>query len=98
VLRGSRSRWPRGCAIAGLDVILHCGGGSFKTQFKRADASGAEFAAVVLGEDEVRAGQATVKWLREPAGAPGEGRQQRVALEALGSVITDALVAGDDAI
>ena len=35
---------------------------------------------------------------REPAGAPGEGRQQRVALEALGSVITDALVAGDDAI
>ncbi|MBP7659048.1 MAG: histidine--tRNA ligase [Burkholderiaceae bacterium] len=82
---------------AGLDVILHGGGGGFKAQFKRADASGA-FAAVVLGEDEVRAGQATVKWLREPAGAPGEGRQQRVALEALGSVITDALVAGDDTI
>ncbi len=80
---------------AGLDVILHGGGGGFKSQFKRADASGA-FAAVVLGEDEVRAGQATVKWLREAAAAPGEGRQQRVALEALGSVITDALVAGDD--
>ena len=80
---------------AGLDVILHGGGGGFKAQFKRADASGA-FAAVVLGEDEVRAGQATVKWLREAAAAPAEGRQQRVALDALGTVITDALVAGDD--
>ena len=80
---------------AGLDVILHGGGGGFKSQFKRADASGA-FAAVVLGEDEVRAGQATVKWLREAAAAPAEGRQQRVALDALGTVITDALVAGDD--
>ena len=80
---------------AGLDVILHGGGGGFKSQFKRADASGA-FAAVVLGEDEVRAGQATVKWLREAAAAPGEGRQQRVDLDALAAVITDALVAGDD--
>ncbi len=80
---------------AGLDVILHGGGGGFKSQFKRADASGA-FAAVVLGEDEVRAGQATVKWLREAAAAPGEGRQQRVDLDALAAVITDALVAGDE--
>src|SRR5690606_4491027 len=37
---------------AGLDVILHCGGGSFKSQFRRADASGAQF-ALILGVDEL---------------------------------------------
>jgi histidyl-tRNA synthetase len=82
---------------AGLDVILHAGGGGFKAQFKRADASGA-FVAVVLGEDEAARGEATVKWLREASAAPGEGRQQSVALEALAQTIIDALVAdGDDA-
>ena len=50
----------------GLDVLLHCGGGSFKSQFRRADASGAAY-AVVLGEDELKQGQATVKDLRDPA-------------------------------
>ena len=80
---------------AGLDVVLHCGGGGFKAQFKRADASGA-FAAVVLGEDELNAGQATVKWLRESSAAPGESRQQRVSLDALANTIVDALVSGED--
>ncbi len=79
----------------GLDVVLHAGGGGFKSQFKRADASGA-FAAVVLGEEEVKTGQATIKWLREASAAPGEGRQQRVALDALSHTIVDALVSGED--
>lgn len=48
----------------GLDVIVHCGAGQFKAQFKRADASGASY-AVVIGEEELRAGQATVKALRD---------------------------------
>lgn len=77
----------------GVDVLAHCGGGSFKSQFKRADASGAVF-AVVLGEDEVARGAATVKWLR--AGAqPGESRQQSVDQAQLGDFIVDALVADD---
>ena len=50
------------------------------------------------GEDEAARGEATVKWLREASAAPGEGRQQSVALEALAQTIIDALVAdGDDA-
>ena len=52
---------------AGLDVVLHCaasnGGGSFKTQMKKADASGAAF-AVILGEDEVAQHVASVKAMR----------------------------------
>jgi histidyl-tRNA synthetase len=49
---------------AGLSVVLHCGGGSFKSQMRRADASGAAF-AVIVGEAEVAAGQVVVKPLRE---------------------------------
>jgi len=48
---------------AGLTVILHCGGGSFKSQMKKADASGARF-AVILGDDEAQSGVLSVKPLR----------------------------------
>jgi histidyl-tRNA synthetase len=44
-------------------VQINLGGGSFKTQFKRADKSGAEF-ALVLGDDEVARGAVAVKALR----------------------------------
>lgn len=47
-----------------LALAVNCGGGSFKSQFKKADRSGAAI-ALVLGEDEVRAGQVTLKYLRE---------------------------------
>ena len=49
---------------AGLKVVLHCGGGSFKAQMRRADASGAAF-AVIVGEAEAAAGQVAVKPLRQ---------------------------------
>jgi histidyl-tRNA synthetase len=61
---------------AGLDVILHGGGGSFKTQMKKADASFARY-AVLIGDDEVTADQVTVKPLRE---ADQQREQQRMAL------------------
>ncbi|MBT9613104.1 MAG: histidine--tRNA ligase [Burkholderiales bacterium] len=48
---------------AGLSVVLHCGGGSFKSQMKKADASSARF-AVIIGEDEVEAGVVSLKSLR----------------------------------
>ena len=79
---------------AGLDVVLNCGGGSFKAQFKRADASGA-FAAVVLGEDELASGEATIKWLRGGGGESGAGQQQRVAMSALADAVVEAMVADD---
>ncbi|MGA0032922.1 MAG: histidine--tRNA ligase [Burkholderiales bacterium] len=58
---------------AGLAVILHCGSGSFKSQMKKADGSGARF-AVIIGDDEAQAGMLTVKPLR------AEREQVRVSL------------------
>jgi histidyl-tRNA synthetase len=49
---------------AGHSVVLHAGGGSFKSQMKKADASGA-WAALIVGEDEVKAQEVTVKALRK---------------------------------
>ncbi|MDH5479569.1 MAG: histidine--tRNA ligase [Nitrosomonas sp.] len=48
----------------GFKAILHCGGGSFKSQMKKADASGARY-ALIIGDDEVLAQQVTIKPLRE---------------------------------
>ncbi|MBS1235972.1 MAG: histidyl-tRNA synthetase, partial [Proteobacteria bacterium] len=48
---------------AGLRVELHCGGGSLKSQLKRADRSGARY-ALLLGESELAAAQVGVKNLR----------------------------------
>jgi histidyl-tRNA synthetase len=48
----------------GLKVILHCGDGGFKSQMKKADASGARF-AVIIGDDEANATEISIKPLRE---------------------------------
>jgi histidyl-tRNA synthetase len=53
-------------AVPGLRLQVNCGGGSFKSQFKRADRSGAAF-ALVLGEDEVAQQSVVVKPLRSTA-------------------------------
>ena len=63
-----------------LRLQTHCGGGSFKSQMKKADKSNAEF-ALIIGEDEAAAGQVTVKYLRS------EAPQQTVALEALPALL-----------
>jgi len=68
----------------GFAVLTHCGGGSFKSQMKKADASGAQL-AVVIGDDEAAAGEVGLKPLRGPGG------QQRVALEVLGDVVAECL-------
>ena len=60
---------------AGLTVVLGAGG-SFKSQMKKADASGARH-AVILGEDELARGEYTLKSLRTDAG------QESLALPAL---------------
>jgi histidyl-tRNA synthetase len=52
-----RDAWPD------LALQVNLGGGSFKTQFKRADKSGAEF-AILLGDDEAARGVVAVKALR----------------------------------
>ncbi|MFZ5547517.1 MAG: histidine--tRNA ligase [Pseudomonadota bacterium] len=50
----------------GVAVQMHAGGGNFKAQFKKADASGARF-ALVFGGDELARGAVAVKALRDPA-------------------------------
>jgi histidyl-tRNA synthetase len=64
-----------------LRLLCHCGGGSFKSQFKKADRSGARY-AVVLGEGELARGVAGIKPLRE------EGAQVEVALDSLADFLT----------
>ena len=48
----------------GLSVLSNCGGGSFKSQMKKADKSGAML-ALILGENEIAENTVTVKFLRE---------------------------------
>src|SRR5262249_20733198 len=48
---------------AGHAVVMHAGGGSFKSQMKKADASGA-WLALIVGEDEMKSAQVSVKNLR----------------------------------
>lgn len=55
-----------------LRLMVHHGGGNFKSQFKKADKSGARF-ALVLGDDEVAKQQIGIKFLRE------ESEQLRLA-------------------
>ena len=50
-------------ALPGLRVLSNCGNGSFKSQFKRADKSGAAY-ALVMGDDEVQQGAVLLKPLR----------------------------------
>jgi histidyl-tRNA synthetase len=50
-------------ALAGVRVAVHLGGGSFKSQLKRADRSGAEL-AVIIGDDEAGRQSAAIKPLR----------------------------------
>ena len=59
----------------GLRVLLHCGGGSFKSQMKKADGSAA--ACAIIGDDEVAANAVTLKPLR------GGGEQLRVGVDEL---------------
>ena len=81
---------------AGLDVILHASpegrNGSFKSQFKRADASGAAY-AVIIGDDEVASGVAQIKPLR---GDPSADAQQTVPSDQLVDRLIDAMVANND--
>lgn len=53
-------------ALPTLKLQLNCGGGSFKSQFKKADKSGAAF-AIIIGDDEALQAQVALKPLRTEA-------------------------------
>ena len=50
--------------VPGLKLLLHCGGGSLKNQFKKADKSGAQY-AIIIGEHELKTRSVSLKNLRE---------------------------------
>ena len=68
--------------LSGKKVVVHCGDGKFKSQMKKADASGADL-ALVLGEDEVAAGTVSIKLLREG------GEQSTISQETLAQYCLD---------
>lgn len=65
-------------------VVCHCGGGSFKSQMKKADKSGAAL-ALILGEEELRTGRVSVKPLR------GTGEQESVTRNELAGYLEKTL-------
>ena len=71
-------------ALGGLRLVVNCGGGSLKTQVKRADRSGAEL-ALILGDEERARGEVSVKRLRQDA------PQEQVPLAALGAYLAGVL-------
>lgn len=68
--------------LPGRRIRCHCGGGSFKSQMKKADQSGAQF-ALILGEAELAAGLVTVKPLRQ------DGEQQQVTQAEAGAYLAN---------
>ena len=73
----------------GLRLQVNAGGGSFKSQFKKADKSGALY-ALILGENELESQTIAIKPLRTDA------EQKSVAWDALGSYLQSSLQ--DDAL
>ena len=67
-----------------VSLVLHCGGGSLKNQFKKADKSGAQI-ALVLGEQELKEKSITIKTLRE------NKPQQTISQETLGDYLQKAI-------
>ncbi len=66
--------------IADVQIVTNCGGGSFKSQFKKADRSGARF-ALILGEDELQRDVVGVKSLRE------DGAQKEILIDDLSNYL-----------
>ena len=83
-------RVAEGLRDQGLNVLFHCGGGSFKSQMKKADASGAAF-AVVIGDDEATTGEAQLKALREEGVA-----QRKLKVDDLAAAIIGQLIDSDE--
>jgi histidyl-tRNA synthetase len=87
-------RVAEGLRDQGIDVLFHCGGGSFKSQMKKADASGATF-AVIIGDDEAEAGEVTLKHLREEDAQ--SGTQKRVSVDKVADEIMNSFMDWEEA-
>ena len=70
--------------IEGIKIQVNYGGGSFKSQFKKADKSGAEY-AIILGDDEVSRGEVGLKPLRI------DEAQQNLTQKELFGILTETI-------
>ena len=81
---------------AGLDVVLHCasslGVGSFKSQMKKADASGASY-AIIIGEDEAKSNSVTIKEMRAE---DMDNNQIKLPFESVVDYIVDQIAGGSE--
>jgi histidyl-tRNA synthetase len=84
VLRGAELAENLRSKFAGLSIVCNPGNGSFKSQFKRADRSGARL-AFVIGDEEVEASRVSIKNLRK------ESMQETVAMGDLNNWLSDWL-------
>jgi len=80
---------------AGIRVLTHCGEGSLKNQFKKADKSGSSL-AIVIGESELEMSVASLKTLRRKEnavnqGQAGQNNQVEVPFNQLLDAVTNAL-------
>jgi histidyl-tRNA synthetase len=73
--------------LAGRCLLVHSGGGSFRSQMKKADKSGASL-AVIIGEQEVADGTVGLKQLRQ---ASEQGGQQTLPQSSLVAQISELL-------
>jgi histidyl-tRNA synthetase len=83
-------RVAEGLRDQGINVLLHCGGGSFKSQMKKADGCGAAF-AVIIGDDEALTGEAQLKPLREAGSA-----QLKLKVDDLAEAIIGQMIDSDE--
>ena len=79
----------------GLDVICHAGDSSMKSQMKKADASGAEY-AVIVGAAEAASNGAAIKALRATDTSAPYAEQRIVPLEQIPEALVDALTRNDN--
>jgi len=83
-------RVAEGLRDQGIDVLQHCGGGSFKSQMKKADGSGANF-AVIIGDDEASTGEVQLKSLRQLG-----VEQRKLKVDELAEAIIDQIIDSDE--
>ena len=87
-------RVAEGLRDQGINVLFHCGDGGFKSQMKKADASGAAF-AVIIGDDEANAGQVMLKPLR--ANGEVQNEQRRVGVDSIADEIMNSFLDWEEA-
>ncbi len=70
--------------ISGLRLLWHCGGGSLKSQMKKADRCGAKL-VLIMGDDELTQGQIQIKPLQ------GQGEQQSIAVSKVSAHVAELI-------